>query len=93
MRLSYEESPVQAPVILMSQNRQGVKDRLDAAHDYGVNLKRSLRFKSTTMPGWISSLELNIYVEALRIAFLFGCDLCVIREQTPHTELCVSGNP
>lgn|GEM_PF-5662895 len=24
---------VQAPVILMSQNRQGVKDRLDAAHD------------------------------------------------------------
>jgi uncharacterized membrane protein len=26
---------VQAPVILMSQNRQGVKDRLDAAHDYG----------------------------------------------------------
>src|SRR5215207_3777789 len=30
---------IQAPIILMSQNRQGVKDRLDAAHDYDVNLK------------------------------------------------------
>lgn len=39
MSLSYEESPVQAPVILMSQNHQGVKDRLDAAHDYEVDLK------------------------------------------------------
>jgi uncharacterized membrane protein len=26
----------------MSQNRQGVKDRLDAAHDYEVNLKAEL---------------------------------------------------
>ena len=30
---------VQAPLILMSQNRQSAKDRLDAAHDYEVNLK------------------------------------------------------
>lgn len=30
---------LQAPVIMMSQNRQAVKDRLDAAHDYEVNLK------------------------------------------------------
>jgi uncharacterized membrane protein len=33
---------VQAPVILMSQNRQASKDRLDAAHDYEVNLKAEL---------------------------------------------------
>lgn len=33
---------LQAPVIMMSQNRQGVKDRLDAAHDYEVNLKAEL---------------------------------------------------
>jgi uncharacterized membrane protein len=37
---------VQAPVILMSQNRQGVKDRLDAAHDYEVNLKAELEILS-----------------------------------------------
>ncbi len=30
---------IQAPIILMSQNRQATKDRLEAAHDYEVNLK------------------------------------------------------
>ena len=33
---------VQAPIILMSQNRQAEKDRLDAEHDYEVNLKAEL---------------------------------------------------
>ena len=33
---------IQAPVILMSQNRQAQKDRLHAAHDYEVNLKAEL---------------------------------------------------
>lgn len=37
---------LQAPVILMSQNRQGIKDRLDAAHDYEVNLKAELEILS-----------------------------------------------
>jgi uncharacterized membrane protein len=33
---------IQAPVILMSQNRQAQKDRVSAAHDYEVNLKAEL---------------------------------------------------
>ena len=33
---------VQAPVILMSQNRQSAKDRVAAEHDYEVNLKAEL---------------------------------------------------
>ncbi|ARS66105.1 DUF1003 domain-containing protein [Sinorhizobium meliloti] len=33
---------VQAPVIMMSQNRHSVKDRVDAAHDYEVNLKAEI---------------------------------------------------
>lgn len=33
---------VQAPIILMSQNRQAEKDRLHAEHDYEVNLKAEL---------------------------------------------------
>lgn len=33
---------IQAPIILMSQNRQSAKDRLDASHDYEVNLKSEL---------------------------------------------------
>jgi len=33
---------LQAPVIMMSQNRQAAKDRLDASNDYQVNLKAEL---------------------------------------------------
>jgi uncharacterized membrane protein len=33
---------LQAPVIMMSQNRQAAKDRLEAAHDYEINLKSEL---------------------------------------------------
>ena len=33
---------IQAPIILMSQNRQAEKDRFSAAHDYEVNLKAEL---------------------------------------------------
>ncbi|TAJ69024.1 MAG: DUF1003 domain-containing protein [Phenylobacterium sp.] len=33
---------LQAPVIMMSQNRQAAKDRLAAEHDYEINLKAEL---------------------------------------------------
>jgi uncharacterized membrane protein len=33
---------VQAPIIMMSQNRQSEKDRISAGHDYEVNLKAEL---------------------------------------------------
>jgi uncharacterized membrane protein len=33
---------IQAPVIMMSQNRQALKDRLNAEHDYVVNLRAEL---------------------------------------------------
>ncbi len=33
---------IQAPIILMSQNRQSEKDRFNAEHDYEVNLKAEL---------------------------------------------------
>jgi uncharacterized membrane protein len=36
---------LQAPVIMMSQNRQAQKDRLAAAHDYEVNLKAELEIR------------------------------------------------
>lgn len=37
---------LQAPIIMMSQNRQSAKDRLDATHDYEVNLKAELEILS-----------------------------------------------
>ncbi len=36
---------IQAPVIMMSQNRQEAKDRLRAEHDYRVNLKAELEVR------------------------------------------------
>jgi uncharacterized membrane protein len=36
----------QAPFILMSQNRAAAKDRLDASHDYEVNLKAEMEIIS-----------------------------------------------
>jgi uncharacterized membrane protein len=46
---------LQAPVIMMSQNRQAAKDRLDASNDYEVNLKAEVEI-----------LELHRKVDALR---------------------------
>ena len=36
---------IQAPVIMMSQNRQEAKDRLRSKHDYRVNLKAELEIR------------------------------------------------
>jgi uncharacterized membrane protein len=37
---------IQAPVIMMSQNRQAAKDRMAAQHDYEVNLRAQLELIS-----------------------------------------------
>lgn len=37
---------LQAPIIMMSQNRQAQRDRLDAAHDYEVNLKAEIEIRA-----------------------------------------------
>lgn len=37
---------VQAPIIMMSQNRQEAKDRLRSQHDYQVNLKAELEIRN-----------------------------------------------
>jgi len=36
---------IQAPVIMMSQNRQEAKDRLRSEHDYQINLKAELEIR------------------------------------------------
>lgn len=47
---------VQAPVILMSQNRQAVRDRQEAEHDYRVNLRAELEI-----------MHLHDKIDALRV--------------------------
>jgi uncharacterized membrane protein len=36
---------IQAPIIMMSQNRQETRDRLRASHDYQINLKAELEIR------------------------------------------------
>jgi len=36
---------IQAPIIMMSQNRQAQRDRLQAEHDYQINLKAELEIR------------------------------------------------
>jgi uncharacterized membrane protein len=36
---------IQAPIIMMSQNRQEAKDRLRSQHDYQVNLKAEFEIR------------------------------------------------
>ena len=50
---------LQAPVIMMSQNRQAEKDRLAASHDYEVNLRAELEI-----------MRLHEKIDALRIEHL-----------------------
>lgn len=57
---------IQAPIIMMSQNRQAAKDRLDAAHDYEVNLKAELeilglhqKIDEIREKKWIELLEIQ----------------------------------
>lgn len=77
---------IQAPIIMMSQNRQAAKDRLDAAHDYEVNLKAELEILSLhekldllREQQWRELIELQqeqirLLIELLRKKEAFGND-------------------
>lgn len=57
---------IQAPIIMMSQNRQAMKDRLDASKDYEVNLKSEVELISlhhkidTILIGEIAALRADV---------------------------------
>jgi uncharacterized membrane protein len=64
---------VQAPIIMMSQNRQEARDRLQAEHDYQVNLKAELevrllsaRFDHLLSRQWQRLLEIQeVHIELM----------------------------
>jgi uncharacterized membrane protein len=37
---------IQAPIIMMSQNRQGIKDRIQSENDYKINLKSEIEIRT-----------------------------------------------
>ena len=58
---------VQAPVIMMSQNRQGVKDRLQADLDYKVNLKAEMEIRGLHLKlDELRTTELRDFLELQR---------------------------
>jgi CRP/FNR family transcriptional regulator, cyclic AMP receptor protein len=58
---------VQAPVIMMSQNRQATKDRLQADLDYQVNLKAELQIRSLHLKmDELRTTELHDFLELQR---------------------------
>jgi uncharacterized membrane protein len=71
---------IQAPVILMSQNRQEARDRLHAEHDYEVNLKAEIEIRKLhekmdhlLMHQWqrlmdIQQLQVNLMEEISQIS-------------------------
>lgn len=72
---------LQAPIIMMSQNRQAAKDRIAAGDDYRVNLKAELEI-----------LALHEKIDALRIEHLEAIArsqaemLALLREQVDRRE-------
>lgn len=56
---------IQAPIILMSQRRQAIKDRLDAEHDYEVNLKAE--FEILGLHEKVDELRENKWTELIMI--------------------------
>ena len=56
---------IQAPIIMMSQNRQAIKDRVQATHDYEVNLKAELEIR--LLHEKIDELREKKWLELLKI--------------------------
>lgn len=63
---------IQAPIIMMSQNRQSAKDRLAVSHDYEVNLKAELEI-----------MALHEKLDAMRTSQLEE----ILRKQADQIEL------
>ena len=56
---------IQAPIIMMSQNRQAAKDRLDASHDYEVNVKSETEIAKLHMK--LDELREKQWVELIQL--------------------------
>jgi uncharacterized membrane protein len=70
---------IQAPIILMSNNRQSEKDRMRAEHDYEVNLKAELeimllheKFDQLRQQQWTELLALQ-HQQMAHLAELLAC--------------------
>jgi len=72
---------VQAPIIMMSQNRQEAKDRLRAEADYKINLKSELEIRNLR-----SKLDLLATDQWNRLLEIQQFQTDLIEEITERTE-------
>jgi uncharacterized membrane protein len=77
---------IQAPIILMSQNRQSEKDRAAAGHDYEVNLKAELQIM--LLHDKIDTLREHQWAELLELQ---REQLRLLRQAVPGGNLSVAG--
>lgn len=74
---------IQAPIIMMSQNRQAAKDRLDAQHDYECNLKAEIEI--TTLHEKFDELRQHVMEDLLQMQKEQMEILAQIKTQTEKT--------
>jgi uncharacterized membrane protein len=84
---------IQAPIIMMSQNRQAAKDRVDATHDYEVNLKAELEIMALHQK--IDALRehqweelIMMQNEQIRLLSLLIEELKIVKPEVIHEPLC-----
>lgn len=82
---------VQAPIILMSQNRQSERDRITAGHDYEVNLKAELeimllhdKLDELRRPQWTELLALQSEQMRLLAALVAALPAACASAPTPQ---------
>lgn len=73
---------IQAPVIMMSQNRQEARDRLQSEHDYRVNLKAELEIRN--LHEKIDHLLMNQWQRLLEIQEIQMDLMEEIAHKVPH---------
>ena len=80
---------LQAPVIMMSQNRQEAKDRLRAEHDYRVNLKAELeiRLLSERIEGLVNhQWQRLLEIQRIQLELMEGLDASRPRPPAPDAR-------
>ena len=82
---------IQAPVIMMSQNRQSVRDRLDARNDYEVNLRAEIEIMALHAKLDAARNE-ELAQLARRMEALAG-HLVRIEAQLPNAHPATAGSP
>ena len=82
---------IQAPVIMMSQNRQSVRDRLDARNDYEVNLRAEIEIMA--LHAKLDAARNEELAQLARRLEALAAHLVRIESQLPDANPAKAGSP